>query len=98
MQNIEHPRTIKSFVLRQSRVTKGQGEALSALWPVFGLEKAATPLDFPTVFGRDAPVTLEIGFGNGDSLAQMAQADPERDFLGIEVHTPRCRAFAQTGG
>ena len=88
MQNIEHPRTIKSFVLRQSRVTKGQGEALSALWSVFGLEKAATPLDFPTVFGRDAPVTLEIGFGNGDSLAQMAQADPERDFLGIEVHTP----------
>ena len=55
---------------------------------MFGLEKAATPLDFPTVFGRDAPVTLEIGFGNGDSLAQMAQADPERDFLGIEVHTP----------
>lgn len=88
MQDIQHPRTIKSFVLRQSRVTKGQGEALSALWPVFGLEKATTPLDFPTVFGRDAPVTLEIGFGNGDSLAQMAQAAPERDFLGIEVHTP----------
>ncbi len=75
-------------MLRQGRVTKAQEEALAALWPVFGIEPADTPLDFPSLFGREAPVTLEIGFGNGDSLAQMAQAAPERDFIGIEVHTP----------
>lgn len=88
MQSAEHPRTIKSFVLRQGRVTKGQEEALSNLWPVFGIDKGNTLLDLPALFGRVAPVTLEIGFGNGDSLAQMAQAAPERDFIGIEVHTP----------
>ncbi len=81
-------RAIKSFVLRQGRVTKAQEEALTNLWPVFGIEPSDTPLDFPTLFGRVAPVTLEIGFGNGDSLAQMAAAAPERDFIGIEVHTP----------
>jgi tRNA (guanine-N7-)-methyltransferase len=88
MQTAEHPRSIKSFVLRQGRVTKGQEEALANLWPVFGIEPGDTPLDFPSLFGRVAPVTLEIGFGNGDSFAQMAQAAPERDFIGIEVHTP----------
>lgn len=81
-------RTIKSFVLRQGRVTKGQEEALAALLPVFGVPTGDSVLDLPALFGRVAPVTLEIGFGNGDSLAQMAQAAPERDFLGIEVHTP----------
>ncbi|SDZ83442.1 tRNA (guanine-N(7)-)-methyltransferase [Thiothrix caldifontis] len=81
-------RAIKSFVLRQGRVTKAQEEALTNLWPIFGIEPSDTPLDFPTLFGRAAPVTLEIGFGNGDSLAQMAAAAPERDFIGIEVHTP----------
>lgn len=83
-----HPRAIKSFVLRQSRVTKAQEEALIDLWPVFGIEPGNTPLNIPTLFGRVAPVTLEIGFGNGASLAQMAAAAPERDFIGIEVHTP----------
>lgn len=81
-------RAIKSFVLRQGRVTKAQEEALTNLWPVFGIEPSDTALDFPTLFGRVASVTLEIGFGNGDSLAQMAAAAPERDFIGIEVHTP----------
>lgn len=81
-------RAIKSFVLRQGRVTKAQEEALTNLWPVFGIEPSDTALDFPSLFGRVAPVTLEIGFGNGDSLAQMAAAAPERDFIGIEVHTP----------
>ncbi len=88
MQDVQYPRTIKSFVLRQGRVTKGQEEALQALWPVFGIDKGDSVLDLPALFGRNAPVTLEIGFGNGDSLAQMAQAAPERDFIGIEVHTP----------
>ncbi|MBU0656960.1 MAG: tRNA (guanosine(46)-N7)-methyltransferase TrmB [Gammaproteobacteria bacterium] len=88
MQFAEHPRTIKSFVLRQGRMTKGQEQSLETLWPQFGIETAAIPLDFAQLFGRAAPVTLEIGFGNGESLAQMAQAAPERDFIGIEVHTP----------
>ncbi|OQX15168.1 MAG: tRNA (guanosine(46)-N7)-methyltransferase TrmB [Thiothrix lacustris] len=83
-----HPRAIKSFVLRQSRVTKAQEEALVDLWPIFGIEPGATALDIPALFGRVAPVTLEIGFGNGASLAHMAAAAPERDFIGIEVHTP----------
>jgi len=89
MDTIAAPhRAIKSFVLRQGRVTKAQEEALTNLWPVFGIEPSDTPLDFPSLFGRIASVTLEIGFGNGDSLAQMAAAAPERDFIGIEVHTP----------
>ncbi|MEZ5454160.1 MAG: tRNA (guanosine(46)-N7)-methyltransferase TrmB [Thiothrix sp.] len=88
MQTAEHPRTIKSFVLRQGRMTKGQEQAMEDLWPVFGIETADTPLDFVQLFGRTAPVTLEIGFGNGESLAQMAATAPERDFIGIEVHTP----------
>lgn len=88
MQDAQHPRTIKSFVLRQGRLTKGQEQALEALWPMFGIEAADSPLDLPQLFGRTAPVTLEIGFGNGASLAQMATATPERDFIGIEVHTP----------
>ncbi len=88
METTAPHRAIKSFVLRQGRVTRAQEEALENLWPVFGIEAADTPLDLPSLFGRIAPITLEIGFGNGDSLAQMAAAAPERDFIGIEVHTP----------
>jgi tRNA (guanine-N7-)-methyltransferase len=88
MQDAQHPRTIKSFVLRQGRMTKGQEQAMEDLWPVFGIDPADTPLDLPQLFRRTAPITLEIGFGNGESLAQMAAATPERDFIGIEVHTP----------
>lgn len=85
---VDYPRTIKSFVLRQGRVTKGQEEALTEFLPVFGIEAGDSLLDLPALFGREAPITLEIGFGNGGSLAKMAQAAPERDFIGIEVHTP----------
>lgn len=81
-------RQIKSFVLRQGRLTKGQQRALDMLWPEFGIEPGDTVLDTPSLFGRDAPITLEIGFGNGHSLADMALAAPERDFIGIEVHRP----------
>jgi tRNA (guanine-N7-)-methyltransferase len=88
METTAAHRAIKSFVLRQGRVTRAQEEALENLWPVFGITAADTPLDLPSLFGRIAPITLEIGFGNGDSLAQMAAAAPERDFIGIEVHTP----------
>ncbi len=81
-------RKIKSFVLRQGRLTKGQQYAMDHFWPVYGLDESDSLLDLPALFGNTAPVTLEIGFGNGDSLATMAAAAPERNFLGIEVHTP----------
>ena len=81
-------RTIRSFVLRQGRLTKGQEYALEFLWPIYGVDQADSIIDFQNLFNRDAPITLEIGFGNGDSLADMARAAPERDFIGIEVHRP----------
>ncbi len=86
-------RPIKSFVLRQGRLTKGQQYALENFWPVFGVEHdettaSSTLLNFSELFGNDAPVNLEIGFGNGDSLAQMARANPAENYVGIEVHGP----------
>ncbi|MDJ0938808.1 MAG: tRNA (guanosine(46)-N7)-methyltransferase TrmB [Woeseiaceae bacterium] len=81
-------RTIRSFVRRSGRLTESQQRALDELWPRFGLEYSPETMDFESVFGRDAPVTLEIGFGNGDSLVRMAAANPERNYLGIEVHEP----------
>lgn len=86
-------RPIKSFVLRQGRLTKGQQYALENFWPLFGIEHDETTavqeqLNFGELFGNDAPVNLEIGFGNGDSLAQMARVNPDENFVGIEVHGP----------
>ncbi len=80
-------RSIRSFVRRQGRITPAQQRALSELWPRYGLETGA-PLDFTAVFGRRAPVILEIGFGNGDALMAEAIAHPENDYLGVEVHRP----------
>jgi tRNA (guanine-N7-)-methyltransferase len=84
----KHHRPIRSFVRREGRLTAGQQRALDTLWPRFGIEFSEKMLDLASIFGRSAPITLEIGFGNGESLATMAQAEPERDFLGIEVHRP----------
>lgn len=81
-------RSIRSFVRRQGRITPAQQRALSDLWPRYGIETGAAPLDFAAVFGRRAPVILEIGFGNGDALLAEAIAHPENDYLGIEVHRP----------
>ena len=81
-------RPIRSFVMRAGRMTVGQSRALEDLWPRYGVEYSAAPLDLDTVFGRRAPRTLEIGFGNGEHLAKLAAAHPERDYLGIEVHRP----------
>lgn len=81
-------RLIRSFVRRQGRLTKGQQHALDRDWPVMGVEYTAVPLDFTALFQREAPVTLEIGFGMGMSLVEMAKARPYQDFLGIEVHLP----------
>jgi len=81
-------RAIRSFVRRAGRMTASQQRALDELWPEFGVEYAETPLDFGQIFGRSAPVVLEIGFGNGESLVTAAAARPDLDFLGIEVHEP----------
>jgi tRNA (guanine-N7-)-methyltransferase len=84
----DSPRSIRSFVTRSGRITEAQQRALAQLWPKYGIEFSAEPLAAPGVFGRDAPRTLEIGFGNGENLAALARGHPERDFLGVEVHRP----------
>lgn len=81
-------RPVRSFVLRQGRMSPAQGRALTDLLPVFGIDYAAAPLDFAQVFGRRAPVVLEIGFGMGETTAAIARAQPDHDFLGLEVHAP----------
>jgi tRNA (guanine-N7-)-methyltransferase len=81
-------RPIRSFVVRAGRMTTGQARALEDLWPRFGVEYTPAPLDLDALFARRAPRTLEIGFGNGEHLASLAAAHPERDYFGIEVHRP----------
>jgi tRNA (guanine-N7-)-methyltransferase len=88
MSEIEPPRPIRSFVTRAGRITAAQQRALAELWPKFGIEFTAAPLEALAAFGREAPRTLEIGFGNGENLLALAATDPGRDFLGIEVHRP----------
>jgi tRNA (guanine-N7-)-methyltransferase len=80
-------RKIRSFVRREGRITTAQRQALELLWPKYGLE-ADRRLEPEKIFGRKAPLTLEIGFGNGAALALMAAAEPASDFIGIEVHRP----------
>lgn len=82
------PPGIRSFVRRQGRMTPAQRRALAELWPRYGVPLAPAVLDLEALFGRRAPKTLEIGFGMGDTLLEMAAAAPEVDFLGIEVHRP----------
>lgn len=94
-------RRIRSFVRRQGRLTNGQQLALDNYWPVMGVEYQTEQVDFNALFGRDAPVVLEIGFGMGASLVTMAAQHPEQNFLGIEVHLPgvgACLASAQEAG
>ena len=85
---MQHIRTIKSFIKREGRLTPGQLRALEDLWPEFGIDFSEQALDLQKIFNRDAGRILEIGFGNGNSLWEMAKADPDRDYIGIEVHRP----------
>jgi tRNA (guanine-N7-)-methyltransferase len=87
-EDTAYPRRIRSFVVRAGRMTTAQERAWRELWPRYGLETGDGALDLAATFGREAPRTLEIGFGNGETLATLAAAHPERDFLGIEVHRP----------
>ncbi len=81
-------RPVRSFVLRQGRVSNAQQRYYDEGMPRFGLPYAAAPLDLDTVFGRSAPKFLEIGCGMGETTAAIAAAHPHNDYLGIEVHAP----------
>lgn len=81
-------RTIRSFVRRAGRLTPSQKRALQELWASYGVDFSPEFVDFDALFGRHAPVVLEIGFGNGDTLVQQALDHSELNFLGIEVHEP----------
>jgi tRNA (guanine-N7-)-methyltransferase len=81
-------RHIRSYVLRQGRVSPAQQRAVDMLLPRFGIAYAAQPLDLDQAFGRIAPKILEVGFGMGESTASIALAHPENDYLALEVHTP----------
>ena len=87
---ITHPNArthIRSFALRTGKITPAQNAAHAALLPRWGVPYRAAPLDARAVFGRDAPLVLEIGCGMGETTARIAQARPESDFLGVEVFT-----------
>lgn len=81
-------RKIRSFVLREGRITPAQQRAFEQHWPRFGIEYTGEQRDLDALFGRRAPHVLEIGFGNGETLAWASEHDANRDYLGIEVHRP----------
>lgn len=87
--------TIRSYVVRAGRMGTGQVRALSELAPRYVMPFATRTTDFGATFGRMAPLIIEIGFGMGDATAQIAQARPELDFVGIEVHPPGVGALLQ---
>ena len=94
-------RRIRSFVRREGRLTKGQEKAIEECWSTMGIDFAQQRLDWKEVFGNDNSVVLEIGFGMGASLVEMAKNAPEKNFIGIEVHSPgvgACLASAQEAG
>ncbi len=99
-ENPSH-RPIRSFVLRQGRVSNAQRRYYDDMLPKIGIPYAAAPLDLDAAFGRDAPKILEIGFGMGETSATIAAAHPENDYLGVEVHTPGvgslCKLIAEHG-
>ena len=81
-------RSIRSFVVRGGRITDAQQRAMAECWPRFGIEYQENPIDWAAEFGRDAPLWVEIGFGNGIQTAAIAEKHPEVNVLGIEVHLP----------
>lgn len=91
-------RTIRSFVLRAGRMGTGQQRALETLGPRFVLPFADAAIDPVAVYGRQAPLVLEIGFGMGAATAEIAAARPDTDFLGVEVHTPGVGALLKLIG
>jgi len=89
MTIVSHPRKILSFVRREGRLTSSQERALENLYPLYGVSLETTPiLTSQSLFNNQNPLILEIGFGMGTSLITMAQANPDKNYLGIEVHRP----------
>ncbi len=93
-----HHRPVRSFVLRQGRLSPAQARALDEGLPRLGVPYGAGLLDLAGLFGREAPTILEIGFGMGETTAHIAAAQPEKNFLGIEVHTPGVGALLKLAG
>jgi len=85
---LQERRSIRSYVLRQGRISNAQRRAHVELLPVYGVPFSPAPLALDRLFGRRAPTILEIGFGMGETTAAIAQQHPENDYLGVEVHTP----------
>jgi len=85
---LQERRSIRSYVLRQGRISNAQRSACAELLPVYGVAFSPERVDLDKVFGRAAPKILEIGFGMGETTAEIAQQHPECDYLGVEVHTP----------
>lgn len=94
----KYMRKIRSFVKREGRMTNRQQTAIDTLWASMGVDYQEEMLDFNALFGREAPVVLEIGFGMGKSLIAMAKNAPEKNFLGIEVHGPGVGACLADAG
>jgi tRNA (guanine-N7-)-methyltransferase len=94
-------RSIRSFVLRQGRMTVAQQRALDEMMPRMGLPYRLAPVDLDAVFGRSAPKVVEIGFGMGETTARIAAEHPDTDFLAMEVHGPGvgnlCKLVAEQG-
>ena len=88
MSSDPEKRQIRSFVRREGRVTRAQDRALDELLPRFGMDFDSTAPDFDAIFQREAPRVLEIGFGDGEALVEIAKDNPDVDHLGIEVHRP----------
>ncbi|WP_432240612.1 tRNA (guanosine(46)-N7)-methyltransferase TrmB [Herbaspirillum robiniae] len=91
-------RRIRSFVTRTGRVSNAQGRALEELGPKFMLPYAKQTLDLAAAFGRTAPTVLEIGFGMGETSAKIAALMPEKNFIGVEVHTPGVGSYLKLAG
>lgn len=86
--NVPHAKRIKSFVVRAGRISPAQRELYGQHFSEKGLTLEDGMLDYSKVFGNDNPVVLEVGFGMGKSLVEMCQANPDLNYIGIEVHTP----------
>jgi tRNA (guanine-N7-)-methyltransferase len=100
-QEGKYIRKVRSFVKREGRITQGQARALELFWQDMGLNHQDGLIDCRSIFGNDNPVTLEIGFGMGKSLVEMAKNAPNENFIGVEVHRPgvgACIALAQEQG
>jgi len=91
-------RRIRSFVTRAGRLSTAQAKAIETLSPQFCIPYVKAPFDFDKAFGRTAPTVLEIGFGMGDTTAKIAAGMPDKNFVGVEVHTPGVGALLKLIG